>query len=133
MIAGSASAGRTGGQQYAEPGATKHATRRRIAAKKTDELLTQGEPTLREFLLRTVTAFGARAVGTPEQVADQIESWFVGRAADGFILGPSGLPGQLDVFVDHVVPILRDRGLFRHEYAGNTLRGHLDLPVPAGR
>jgi FMN-dependent oxidoreductase (nitrilotriacetate monooxygenase family) len=96
-------------------------------------LATQGEPTLREFLLRTVTAFGARAVGTPEQVADQIESWFVGRAADGFILGPSGLPGQLDVFVDQVVPILRDRGLFRHEYAGNTLRGHLDLPVPAGR
>jgi FMN-dependent oxidoreductase (nitrilotriacetate monooxygenase family) len=92
-------------------------------------LATQGQPTLREFLLRTVTAFGARAVGSAEQVADQIESWFLGRAADGFILAPSGLPGQLDAFVDHVVPILRSRGLFRHEYAGDTLRAHLGLPA----
>jgi FMN-dependent oxidoreductase (nitrilotriacetate monooxygenase family) len=88
-------------------------------------LATQGNPTVREFLFRTVTAFGARVVGSPERIADEIERWFTGRAADGFILGPSGLPGQLDLFVDTVVPILRDRGLFRHEYAGDTLRSHL--------
>ncbi|MFF0145199.1 FMN-dependent oxidoreductase (nitrilotriacetate monooxygenase family) [Amycolatopsis sulphurea] len=91
-------------------------------------LATQGNPTLREFLFRTVTAFGARVVGSPERIADEIERWFTGRAADGFILGPSGIPGQLETFVDHVVPILRRRGLFRHEYAGRTLRSHLGLP-----
>ncbi|MGK5683941.1 NtaA/DmoA family FMN-dependent monooxygenase [Actinoplanes sp. URMC 104] len=90
-------------------------------------LATQGNPTVREFLFRTVTAFGARVAGSPEQVADEIERWFTGRAADGFILNPSGLPGQLDVFVDHVVPILRRRGLFRHEYEGETLREHLGV------
>jgi FMN-dependent oxidoreductase (nitrilotriacetate monooxygenase family) len=90
-------------------------------------LATQGNPTVREFLFRTVTAFGARVAGSPERVADEIERWYTGRAADGFILAPSGLPGQLDVFVDHVVPILRRRGLFRHEYAGDTLRANLGL------
>jgi FMN-dependent oxidoreductase (nitrilotriacetate monooxygenase family) len=88
-------------------------------------LATQGNPTLREFLFRTVTAFGARVVGSPDRIADEIERWFAGRAADGFILSPSGIPGQLDTFVDHVVPILRRRGLFRHEYEGDTLRSHL--------
>lgn len=90
-------------------------------------LATQGSPTVREFLFRTVTAFGARVAGTPERVADEIERWFTGEAADGFVLAPPGLPGQLEAFVDHVVPILRRRGLFRHEYAGDTLRAHLGL------
>ncbi|GAA3792054.1 NtaA/DmoA family FMN-dependent monooxygenase [Amycolatopsis tucumanensis] len=91
-------------------------------------LATQGTPTVREFLFRTVTAFGARVVGSPERIADEIERWFTAGAADGFILGPSGIPGQLDAFVDHVVPILRHRGLFRHEYEGETLRSHLGIP-----
>ncbi|RJQ83969.1 NtaA/DmoA family FMN-dependent monooxygenase [Amycolatopsis panacis] len=88
-------------------------------------LATQGNPTVREFLFRTVTAFGARVAGSPERIADEIERWFTGGAADGFILSPSGIPGQLEVFVDHVVPILRRRGLYRHEYKGETLRSHL--------
>ncbi|MEV8517320.1 NtaA/DmoA family FMN-dependent monooxygenase [Dactylosporangium sp. NPDC051484] len=90
-------------------------------------LATEGNPTVREFLFRTVTAFGARVVGSPERIADEIERWYAGRAADGFILAPSGLPGQLEAFVDHVVPILRARGLFRHEYHGDTLRDHLGV------
>lgn len=94
-------------------------------------LATEGDPTVREFLFRTVTAFGARVVGSPERIADEIERWFSRGAADGFILGPSGLPGQLEAFVDHVVPILRRRGLFRHDYEGDTLRSHLGLPWPA--
>ncbi|MEV6930276.1 NtaA/DmoA family FMN-dependent monooxygenase [Dactylosporangium sp. NPDC051485] len=96
-------------------------------------LATEGNPTVREFLFRTVTAFGARVVGSPERIADEIERWYAGRAADGFILAPSGLPGQLDAFVDHVVPILRDRGLFRREYHGDTLREHLGVPRPPAR
>ncbi|WP_167100248.1 NtaA/DmoA family FMN-dependent monooxygenase [Mycobacterium sp. DL592] len=96
-------------------------------------LATDGNPTVREFLYRTVNGWGARVAGTPEQIADEIEAWFVGRAADGFVLADSGLPGQLDDFVEQVVPVLRKRGLFRHEYSGPTLRDHLGLAVPARR
>jgi hypothetical protein len=77
-----------------------------------------------------VNGWGAGVVGTPEQVADEIEEWFTGGAADGFVLRDSGLPGQAELFVDQVVPVLRKRGLFRHEYAGTTLRSHLGLESP---
>jgi FMN-dependent oxidoreductase (nitrilotriacetate monooxygenase family) len=86
-----------------------------------------GSPTVREFLYRTVNGWGASVEGTPEQIADTIEDWFESRAADGFVIQGSGLPGQLEEFVEQVVPLLRKRGLFRHEYAGNTLREHLGL------
>jgi hypothetical protein len=44
---------------------------------------------------------------------------------------PPVLPSGLDIFVDQVVPILQERGLFRHEYSGRTLREHYGLAVPA--
>ncbi len=69
-------------------------------------------------------------VGTPAAIADDIEIWFTAGAADGFNLMPDVLPHGLEVFVDEVVPILRRRGLFRHEYAGRTLRDHLGLTRP---
>lgn len=68
-------------------------------------------------------------VGTPEQVADTIEHWYRRGAADGFNLMPDAIPSGLTVFVDEVVPILRRRGLFRHEYAESTLRDRLGVPV----
>jgi len=71
-------------------------------------------------------------VGTAETVANEIERWFVGRAADGFNLMVSR-PGDFALFVERVVPILQARGLFRTEYDSNTLRGHLGLPVPKNR
>ena len=46
---------------------------------------------------------------------------------------PNVLPGQLTAFVDHVVPILQQRGIARPEYAGATLRDHAGLPRPAAR
>lgn len=92
-----------------------------------------GQPTVREFLYRTVNGWGASVTGTPEQIADNIEEWFVSHACDGFVLGDSGLPGQLEDFVEQVVPLLRKRGLFRHEYTGTTLRSHLGLPAPTNR
>jgi FMN-dependent oxidoreductase (nitrilotriacetate monooxygenase family) len=94
-------------------------------------LATEGTPTVREFLYRTVSGWGAEVVGTPEQIADEIESWFTTRACDGFVLQGSGLPGQFEDFAEQVVPVLRKRGLFRHEYRGTTLRDHLGLSVPA--
>lgn len=96
-------------------------------------LAADGNPTVREFLYRTVNGWGAAVVGTPEQIADEIGSWFESRAADGFVLGDSGLPGQLEDFVEQVVPLLRKRGLFRHEYTGATLRDHLGLRAPTNR
>ncbi|NTG76057.1 LLM class flavin-dependent oxidoreductase [Agrobacterium rhizogenes] len=70
-------------------------------------------------------------IGTPQAVADDIETWFRSGAADGFNLMPDVLPHGLEVFVDEVVPILRRRGLFRQDYAGRTLRDHLGLARPA--
>ncbi|MFI6477848.1 NtaA/DmoA family FMN-dependent monooxygenase [Nonomuraea sp. NPDC050663] len=66
-------------------------------------------------------------VGTPEQVARQIDEHVQADAADGFILVPHLTPGGLDDFVDTVVPLLRERGVFRESYTGSTLREHLGL------
>ncbi|MFG3231715.1 LLM class flavin-dependent oxidoreductase [Streptomyces antibioticus] len=72
--------------------------------------------------------------GTPEQVADAIETWFTQGAADGFNIMPAVLPSGLDAFVDHVVPILRARGLLRTEYPGRqTLRERYGLPRPVNQ
>jgi alkanesulfonate monooxygenase SsuD/methylene tetrahydromethanopterin reductase-like flavin-dependent oxidoreductase (luciferase family) len=73
------------------------------------------------------------AAGTPEQMADHIERWYREGAADGFNIMPSILPSMLEAFVDEVIPILRRRGLFRAEYAADTLRGHYGLSRPANR
>ncbi|MFB4391042.1 MULTISPECIES: LLM class flavin-dependent oxidoreductase [unclassified Pseudomonas] len=69
-------------------------------------------------------------VGTPEQVADTLEQWFLAGAADGFNIMPDMFPSGVEVFVDEVVPLLRKRGVFRHEYTGTTLREHLGLAHP---
>jgi N-acetyl-S-(2-succino)cysteine monooxygenase len=69
-------------------------------------------------------------VGTPDQLADHIIAWQDAGAADGFTLMGSTLPGELETFVDHVVPLLQKAGRFRTEYEGTTLREHLGLPRP---
>jgi hypothetical protein len=66
-------------------------------------------------------------------VADAIQEWFDGGAADGFNIMPPVLPSGLEAFVDQVVPILQERGLFRTEYTGRTLREHYGLERPANR
>ncbi|WP_009474438.1 LLM class flavin-dependent oxidoreductase [Rhodococcus sp. JVH1] len=83
-------------------------------------------------LLRKAGGFGHRlVVGSPEQIADTIEEWFLARAADGFNLMPDGFPSGLTDFVDHVVPILRAKGIFRYEYAESTLRERFEgAPLP---
>ncbi|MGW0832892.1 NtaA/DmoA family FMN-dependent monooxygenase [Streptomyces prunicolor] len=72
-------------------------------------------------------------IGTPEAVAAELEAFVRQDAADGFILVPHLTPGGLDEFVDRVVPLLQERGAFRTEYRGTTLRSHLGLPDPAGK
>ncbi|MFE6054339.1 LLM class flavin-dependent oxidoreductase [Kitasatospora sp. NPDC056446] len=72
-------------------------------------------------------------VGSPATVAAQIDHFVQNDAADGFILIPHLTPGGLDEFVDRVVPLLQERGVFRTDYTGPTLRDHLGLPVPGRR
>ncbi|MEU6622465.1 NtaA/DmoA family FMN-dependent monooxygenase [Streptomyces litmocidini] len=72
-------------------------------------------------------------VGSPATVAAALEEFVAADAADGFILVPHLTPGGLDDFVDQVVPLLQERGVFRTEYTGTTLRSHLGLADPAGK
>ncbi|MET0453708.1 MAG: LLM class flavin-dependent oxidoreductase [Mycobacterium sp.] len=95
------------------------------------ELARRERLTVRQLIGRLGGGRGHRTfTGTPEQVADTIENWFDAGAADGFNVMPPVLPSGLETFVDHVVPILRARGLFRTEYTTSTLRGHYGLARP---
>ncbi|MGP0050774.1 MAG: NtaA/DmoA family FMN-dependent monooxygenase [Solirubrobacteraceae bacterium] len=66
-------------------------------------------------------------VGSPATVAEALDAHVQGDACDGFILVPHITPGGLDRFADQVVPLLQERGVFRDDYAGTTLREHLGL------
>ena len=68
-------------------------------------------------------------VGTPEQVADQMEAILDETGGDGFNITPTVMPNNLKEFVDEVVPVLQKRGRHRHEYTGDTLRDHLNQDV----
>ncbi|MEU6644702.1 LLM class flavin-dependent oxidoreductase [Saccharomonospora sp. NPDC046836] len=94
-------------------------------------LVERERPTLRS-LLHTLAGGRGHFVtaGTPEQIADVIEDWFCSGAADGFNIMPPILPAVLEDFVEQVVPVLQQRGLFRRDYTERTLRGHYGLPRP---
>jgi FMN-dependent oxidoreductase (nitrilotriacetate monooxygenase family) len=66
--------------------------------------------------------------GSPETIADTLQLWFEERAGDGFNVMPAWFHSGFDDFVDQVVPILQERGLFRREYEGTTLRDLFGLP-----
>ena len=88
--------------------------------------------TLRQMALRTTTHRGVFA-GTPSQVADTMQEWFEAGAVDGFMMNAAVLPLGLNDFVDTVLPVLKDRGLFRTEYEYETLHENLGLPIPENR
>ncbi|WP_068084670.1 LLM class flavin-dependent oxidoreductase [Novosphingobium rosa] len=87
--------------------------------------------TLREIAFKVATP-RSHFTGTPEQIADRFQLWLDNRGADGFNLFES-LPGQLEVLVDQVVPILQQRGIFKSDYPGTTFRETLGLDVPENR
>jgi FMN-dependent oxidoreductase (nitrilotriacetate monooxygenase family) len=72
-------------------------------------------------------------VGSPATVATMISDFVQADASDGFILVPHITPGGLDEFADTVVPLLQERGQYRTEYTGTTLREHLGLAPLGGR
>lgn len=88
--------------------------------------------TIRQLYEKVAGARGHwTVIGTPESIADQLEHWFTTGAADGFnVLAPT-LPHGLKDFAELVIPELQRRGLFRKDYTGRTLRGHLGLARPA--
>lgn len=89
-------------------------------------------PTLRDLALQRATLRQAlRFVGTPAQVADQMQEWFEADACDGFVVAATSLPGTFETVTELLVPELQRRGLFRTAYDGTTLRSHLGLPRPS--
>jgi FMN-dependent oxidoreductase (nitrilotriacetate monooxygenase family) len=93
--------------------------------------LGRNDLTVRDLAAHRATLLqGPRFVGTAERVADQMQEWFESGACDGFVLAATHLPGAFEEFVRMVVPILQERGLFRRDYEGSTLREHLRIPRP---
>jgi long-chain alkane monooxygenase len=82
--------------------------------------------TLREAAIRWGLAVGMpQLVGTPEQVADQLEAIWRETGCHGFNVTPTITPSSVEEFVDEVVPLLQRRGIFRKEYTGKTFRDNL--------
>lgn len=94
-------------------------------------LVKENNYTIRQLCRHTASGRGHwEVVGTPEQIADQLQLWFENEAADGFnVLVPTYPEGLKDI-VELVIPELQRRGLFRKEYEGTTLREHLGLKRP---
>ncbi|MEK5056841.1 NtaA/DmoA family FMN-dependent monooxygenase [Paenibacillus sp. FSL H7-0326] len=86
----------------------------------------------RDILAHGVFDPNPYVAGTAEQVADHLQEWFEAGAADGFVTNFDDFHTGIGDFVDHVVPILRERGLFHDGYEGRTLRDHLGLPTQYG-
>ena len=89
-------------------------------------------PSARDFVEvsgRGTAREGFSFVGTPAQIADEMEAWS-GTACDGFVVAASYIPGTYEDFVRLVVPELQRRGLHRKSYTGSTLRENLGLKRP---
>jgi alkanesulfonate monooxygenase SsuD/methylene tetrahydromethanopterin reductase-like flavin-dependent oxidoreductase (luciferase family) len=98
------------------------------------DMAARDDLTVRQIIGRLGGGRGHRTfAGTPEQIADMISEWALSGAADGFNVMPAALPSGLEAFVEHVIPLLRKRGLFREDYTGTTLRDHYGLPRPASQ
>jgi FMN-dependent oxidoreductase (nitrilotriacetate monooxygenase family) len=94
-------------------------------------LAERGRLTVRQLIRAQGGGTGHRIiVGTPELIAANIEEWFRSGAIAGFNVMPDVITSGLEAFVDHVVPLLRQRGIFRQDYSGTTLRDHFNLARP---
>lgn len=87
---------------------------------------------IRDILAHGVIDYHPVIVGPAVEAADHMQAWFEAGAADGFWISPDINDDGVDAFVDGVVPILQDRGLFHREYEGSTLRDHLSAPAQYG-
>lgn len=95
-------------------------------------LLKQGL-SIRDVLAHGVINYHPVVAGTPIQVADFLEEWFLAGACDGFSVVPDIAFDGVAGFVELVVPVLQERGLFHKEYEGRTLRENMGVPHQYGR
>jgi alkanesulfonate monooxygenase SsuD/methylene tetrahydromethanopterin reductase-like flavin-dependent oxidoreductase (luciferase family) len=98
---------------------------------RTVQLSGSKNPTPADFIKHTRRARPNKPfVGGPKEVADGLEEWFSTGVCDGFVVAATHVPGTYMEFVRHVIPELQRRGLYHKDYAGETLRENLGLPVP---
>ncbi|MFT4122688.1 MAG: NtaA/DmoA family FMN-dependent monooxygenase [Microbacteriaceae bacterium] len=110
--------------ELAGPASGSHATVRRRQL--VEDARSRGL-SIRQLLFNNLSGGQRVIVGTPEQVADDIEHWVDTDAADGFTINVDALPDGLHAVVDGLIAELQDRGRFRREYEHDTLRGNLGL------
>jgi len=87
---------------------------------------------VRDVLAHGVIDYHPVTVGPGKVHADHLQEWFEADAADGFWISPDVYHDGVDAFVDEVVPILRERGIYPDGYSGATLRDHLGIPDQYG-
>jgi FMN-dependent oxidoreductase (nitrilotriacetate monooxygenase family) len=109
-------------------GRVRHEQDPRALAAKWRELAEAKSLSIRQLIIEVTTR--SAFVGTARQVAEKINDYVQADAADGYIFVPHLTPHGLDDFVDKVVPELQERGVFRADYSGPTLRDHLGLARP---
>jgi alkanesulfonate monooxygenase SsuD/methylene tetrahydromethanopterin reductase-like flavin-dependent oxidoreductase (luciferase family) len=88
--------------------------------------------TVRDVLAHGVIDYQPTPVGPPSVTADHMQEWFEAGACDGFWVSIDINEDGIDTFVDEVVPLLQERGLFHDDYDGTTLRDHLGAPAQYG-
>ncbi len=93
------------------------------------QFIEKNHPTVEEVLKRPEVMNSAHwvVIGTAEEVAEEIIQWYEAEALDGIIAVPGGSDSSLTLFLERVIPYLAERGLFRKEYTGSTLREHLEM------
>ena len=84
--------------------------------------ITDREPRVADLARQRATS--SRIVGTPEQIADRLQEWQA-AGVDGVNVVNWVIPGSFAEFADHVLPVLRERGLAQREYAEGPLRQKL--------
>ncbi|AUZ34457.1 nitrilotriacetate monooxygenase [Arthrobacter sp. PGP41] len=81
--------------------------------------------TIRDVLAHGVIDYHPTPVGPASVTADHMQEWFEADAVDGFWLLFDVYEDAIDTFVDEVVPLLQERGLYHLDYEGTTLRENL--------
>lgn len=71
--------------------------------------------------------------GTADDIAQQMIDWYQQQACDGFVILPTYIDENEDLFLSEVVPRLQDAGVFRQDYSAGTLRDRLGLAKPVNR
>jgi alkanesulfonate monooxygenase SsuD/methylene tetrahydromethanopterin reductase-like flavin-dependent oxidoreductase (luciferase family) len=87
---------------------------------------------LRDNLAHGVIDYHPVIVGPAVEAADHMQQWFEAGAADGFWVSPDVNDDGIEAFVDGVVPILQERGIFHSDYESATLREHVGARAQYG-